>query len=193
MIRTIRGRSVSDLERKKGSSGLTLRDFSALPRFGLKGINLQAWLKTNRYHAGEESNQAYPQDDGCLAARLSPRELLFLCDPERPVLSADHDYFNPARNCYMIRRQDSHYWFAICGNKGPSMLAKLCGVNFDPIDYDNHRVAQTRVAATSAIVVRNDSRKSLCYYLLGDNSYVSYMKSCLRDAMAEFGGRATEQ
>jgi sarcosine oxidase subunit gamma len=180
---------VNKPELSQSFSSLTLQDFSALPRFGLKGINTQAWLKTHNYCIGDESNKAYPQDDGCLVARLSRQELLFLCDPEHPVLSVDLDYFTPGRDCYPIRRQDSHYWFAISGKDGPTMLAKLCGVNFEADSFDNHRVAQTQVASTSAIVMRNDCRKSLCYYLLGDNSYCTYMKRCVLDAMEEFGGR----
>jgi sarcosine oxidase, subunit gamma len=170
-------------------SGLTLQDFSALPRFGLKGVNTQAWLDAQGFTVGRTSNRAYPQDNGCLAARLSPRELFFLCDPQRPALSVDHDYFSPGRNCYMVRRQDSHYWFAITGKKSPSLLAKLCGVNFDPRAFTDGRVAQTQVARTSAIVVRNDIHETLCYYLLGDSSYFTYMQDCVSDAMHEFGGR----
>jgi len=183
---------VSKLERNQTSSRLTLQDFTALPRFGLKGINTQTWLNAHNYCVGDDSNRAYPQDDGCLAARLSPRELLFLCDPERPVLSVDHDYFTPGRDCYTIRRQDSHYWFAITGKKAPSMLAKLCGVNFDPNVFHNHRVAQTQVARTSVIVLRNDIQKALCYYLLGDNSYFTYTQDCLMDAVHEYGARMPE-
>jgi sarcosine oxidase gamma subunit len=68
------------------------------------------------------------------------------------------------------------------------MLAKLCGIDFSPARFANHRVAQTRVAATGAIVVRNDKPNDCCYYLLGDQSYAQYMMNCLRDAMQEFGG-----
>ncbi len=175
----------------KTFSGLTLQDFSALPRFGLKGINMQAWLRERQYTVGGDSNRAYPQNDGCLVARLSPRELLFLCDPEHPVLSVDLDYFTPGRDCYPIRRQDSHYWFAISGKDGPTMLAKLCGVNFEADLFDNHRVAQTQVASTSAIVMRKDIQETLCYYLLGDNSTSAYMWGCLMDAIEEFGGRVS--
>jgi len=171
------------------NSGLRLQDLSALPRFGLKGANMQAWLDARSFTVGQTSNRAYPQDNGCLAARLSPGELLFLCDPERPALSVDHDYFSPGRNCYTVRRQDSHYWFAITGKKSPSLLAKLCGVDFDPHAFTDGQVAQTQVARTSAIVVRNDIQERLCYYLLGDSSYFTYMKDCVLDAMHEYGGR----
>lgn len=178
---------MSGLKRNQAFSELTLQNLSALPRFGLNGVNKQTWLDAHDYCVGDLSNRAYPQVDGCLAARLSPGELLFLCDPAHPKMSVDHDYFSPGRDCYMTRRQDSHYWFAITGRKAPSMLAKLCGVNFDSDRFDNYRVAQTQVARTSAIVVRNDIQKTLCYYLLGDNSYFTYMQNCLMDAVPKYG------
>jgi sarcosine oxidase subunit gamma len=163
-------------------------DLSPLPRFGLKGKETGPWLEAHEYHVGKTSNRAYPQKQGGLAVRLSPVELLFLCDPENPELDADYDYFIPGRNCYPIRRQDSHYWFSISGQTADVMLAKLCGVDFSPARFANHRVAQTRVAATGATVVRNDNPNDCRYYLLGDQSYARYMMNCLRDAMQEFGG-----
>ena len=164
-------------------SKLTLNDLSALPRFGLKGIATEGWLDERAYKIGEQSNQAYLQHDGCLVARLSASELLFLCDPQDPKLNLDHDYFSPGRDCYPIRRRDSHYWFSITGEQAPSMLAKLCGVNFDLRAFANHRVAQTQVARTSAIVLRNDIQETPGFYLLGDNSCVVYLWECLQDAM----------
>jgi sarcosine oxidase subunit gamma len=167
-------------------SRIELQDHSALPRFGLKGISTQSWLDDHSYCVGELSNQAYPQADGCIAARLSPRELLFVCDPEHPRLSLNPDYSSPGRECYMIRRQDSHYWFSITGSESSSMLAKLCGVNLDPANFANFQVAQTQLAGTSVILLRKDSDETLAYYLLGDSSYFAYMKACLQDAMREY-------
>jgi sarcosine oxidase subunit gamma len=177
---------VSEPERNQTLSGLTLQDFSALPRFGLKGIKTRDWLDAHNYRVGDASNRAYPQDDGCLATRLSRRELLLLSDPDRPLNFADHDYFSPGRDCYPIRRQDSHYWISVCGENSPSMLAKLCGVDFSTDQFEVHRVAQTQVARTSAIVVRNDLSDRLRYYLLGDSSTKAYMWACLQDAMSEY-------
>jgi len=179
---------VSVQTKNTASSRLVVSDLSPLPRFGLKGIDTGPWLEEHDCQVGQTSNRAYPQTHGNLVIRLSPGELLFLCDPENPELNTDHDYFLPGRNCYPIRRQDSHYWFALSGQSTDKMLAKLCGVDFNPEKFANHRVAQTRVAATGAIVVRHDRLNNLCYYLLGDQSYAQYMMNCLRDAMQEFGG-----
>jgi sarcosine oxidase subunit gamma len=179
----------TELERKQAFKQLAVLDLSPLPRFGLKGLNTSAWLANHDVNIGDTPNWAYPQNDGCLVARLSQRELLFLCDPAHPSMAADHQYFTPGRDCYTIRRQDTHYWFALSGTMAPPMLAKLCGVNFAPPAFANHRVAQTQVAGTSAIVVRHDLRETLAYYLLGDSACSTFMWTCLVDAMQEYDGR----
>ena len=154
----------------------------------MKGVATRPWIEAQGYHIGTESNMAYPQDNGSLVARLSPTELLFLSDPLNPEMNNDHDYFGPGRDCYYIRRQDSHYWFAIIGQHSDDMLAKLCGVDFNRATFADHRVAQTRVAGTSAIVIRHTIEDRLCYYILGDRSYTEFMRESLMDAMLEYGG-----
>jgi sarcosine oxidase subunit gamma len=160
-----------------------LRDLSALPRFGLKGHSTGDWLDARSYQAGSAVNHAYPQGDGCLIARLSPTELLFLCDPEQAELNMDHDYFTPGRACYPVRRRDSHCWFAMTGPNTPEVLARLCGVNFDAGQFPNHRVAQTRVAATTAIVLRDDHPDNMRFYLLADSSCAEYLWACVHEAI----------
>lgn len=45
------------------------------------------------------------------------------------------------------------------------------------------------VARTSAVIVRHDIEEVLCYYLLGDNSTVLYLGTCLVNAIKEFDGQ----
>lgn len=178
----------TELERRQAFGHLALLDLSPLPRFGLKGTAIQTWLADRAFVVGPIPNLAYEQEDGCLAARLSKKELLFLCQPAQPGMFIQYDYFSPGRDCYVIRRRDTHYWFALTGEKASTLLAKLCGVDFSPCAFANHQVAQTQVARTSAIVVRSDVQETPCYYLLGDNSYCTYMWACLLDAMQEYEG-----
>ena len=91
--------------------------------------------------------------------------------------------------CYAVRRQDSHYWFALTGASSPSTFAKLCSVDLSPDHFADHAVAQTSVARTSAVIVRHDINGTLCYYLLGDSSTILYIWTCLTDAMNEFDGQ----
>ncbi len=45
------------------------------------------------------------------------------------------------------------------------------------------------VARRSAVIVRHDIEEVLCYYLLGDNSTVLYLWTCLVNANKEFDGQ----
>ena len=171
------------------SSALSLIDLSQLPRAGIKGKALSPWIKSQRYEIGAASNRAYAQHDGVLIARLSPAELLLLSNPLDPSLGAMTDFRASTYRCYAVRRQDSHYWFALTGARSPALFAKLCGVDLSPDNFADHAVAQTSVARTSAVIVRHDINDTLCYYLLGDSSTILYMWTCLTDAMCEFDGQ----
>ena len=143
-------------------------NLSSLPRAGIKGKDMSPWINSHHYEIGAEPNHAYLQDDGLLAARLSPGELLLLTDPADPATDltfSDEETYN----CYPVRRQDSHYWFAITGARAAEMFAKLCGVNLSPEVFANHAAAQTSVARTSAVIVRHDIEDVPNFYLLGDS------------------------
>ncbi len=173
-------------------SKIALVDLSTLPRSGMKGSHLPKWIDSNDYGVGEDSNRAYEQRDGVLIARLSPGELLLLSSPTNPSISALTTAPNANYRCYPVRRQDSHYWFSLTGACCPEMFAKLCAVDLSLDAFDNHSVAQTPVAKTSAIILRHDIKDMLCYYLLGDSSTMLYMWTCLVDAMKEFDGQALD-
>ena len=164
-------------------------DLSALPRAGVKGRDLSQWIESKSYEVGDESNRAYAQRDGTLVARLSPGELMLLSNPADPPTTAMTDSLEATFKCYPVRRQDSHYWFALAGARSPEMFAKLCGVDLSPDCFADHSVAQTSVAKTSAVIVRHDIEDTLCYYLLGESSTILYMWSCLIDAMHEYDGQ----
>ena len=166
--------------------GIIKRNFD-----GLRG-NLPALINFNlemRTQLGAASNRAYAQHDGVLIARLSPAELMLLSNPLDPSLGAMTDSREATYRCYAVRRQDSHYWFALTGACSPATFAKLCSVDLSPDYFADHTVAQTSVARTSAIIVRHDINGTLCYYLLGDSSTIRYMRACLTDAMCEFDGQ----
>lgn len=169
-----------------------LADLSSSPRAGIKGKDPSRWIRRKGYSVGVESNRSYLQEDGVLVTRLSPGELLVLSDPADPATDVATSTHESTYECYSVRRQDSHYWFAIKGVRAPEMLAKLCGVNLSPEVFADHSVAQTSVARTSAVIVRHDVEDALNYYMLGDSSTVVYMWNCLIDAMREFNGQALD-
>ncbi len=179
----------SDTERERAFSNLSFIDLSPLPRAGIRGKDLSQWTNSKNYVVGTQSNYAYAQHDGVLIARLSPGELMLLANPADPSVIISANSIAATHQCYPVRRQDSHYWFALTGDCSPLMFAKLCGVDLSPDVFVNHSTAQTSVARTSAVIVRHDINEVLCYYLLGDSSTILYMWTCILDAVSEFNGQ----
>lgn len=176
---------------------LALADLSPLPRTGFKGAGAVEWLVEQGLAIGADSNMAYRQPDGSLAARLAPTEI-FLIDG----LAGDGklvDRLNAAWRWgaetprklvgYPMPRSDSHGWFMVTGEQAPAMFAKICGVDLRPHKFAPGRIAQTSVAKTGAIVIRDDLGELPAYHLLADSASAEYMWMCVADAMDEFGGR----
>lgn len=172
--------------------GLGIADLSPLPRTGFKGDGAVDWLAAQGIAIGEASNHAYRQADGALAARLAPGEVLVLEGLAGGVgtcarLDAAWD---PATGAFWpVPRRDGAFWFLVTGEHAATMFAKVCGVDLGPARFANHAVAQTSVARTNAIVVRDDLGAVPAFHLLGDSASARYMWRCLADAAAEFGGR----
>ena len=78
------------------------------------------------------------------------------------------------------------------------MFSKVCGVDLRPHKFGLGHIAQTAVAKTNAIVIRQDLGQTLSYFILCDISATEFMWDCLLDAMQEYAGspvgiRALEQ
>jgi sarcosine oxidase subunit gamma len=172
--------------------GLTLIDFSVLPRWGLKGREVFPWLSAIGAKVPATDHRAERQRDGALIARLSPAEALILASPnnyESELAPAIERI--PASGqgaCYPIGRRDSHCWFAISGEPAPLVLAKLCAINLASNRFGDGQIAQTIIAHLSAVLIRRDLAGSLSYSLLVDSASSEYLWDCLLDAMAEFDG-----
>lgn len=69
------------------------------------------------------------------------------------------------------------------------MFAKLSAVDLRTLAFENHSIAQTSVAKSNAIIIRDDQGDVPTYHLLGDSASAGYMWDCLLDAMAEWKGR----
>src|SRR5215468_157059 len=59
---------------------LGIADLSVLPRTGFKGAGTVEWLTAQGLTIGPDSNRAYPQPGGELAARLAPTEIFLIDD-----------------------------------------------------------------------------------------------------------------
>lgn len=175
---------------------MAIADLSVLPHGGFKGRGTVEWLTTQGLEIGPDSNKAYAQADGELAARLAPTEI-FLLDSllgtGRLINKLNTAWqWAPAaprpQQGYPTPRQDSHAWFMATGEKSAEMFAKICGVDLRPAHCAIGTIAQTSVAKMSATVIRADLGGTLAYHLLADIASADYLWTCLEDAIAEYNG-----
>ena len=170
---------------------LGLADLSLLPRTGFKGPKVIPALEAKGIELAVP-NQAVRQEGGALAAVLALTEVLLLAPlggDDGQVRSLERGWsLDQADGCYLAPRQDSHFWFALTGERTGVTLAKICGVDLRPSHFADLGIAQTSVARCNCIVIRADLGELPAFYLLGDSASAGYMWDCLLDAMAEFGG-----
>src|SRR5215470_5212078 len=116
---------------------LGIADLSVLPRTGFKGAGTVEWLTAQGLSIGADSNCAYRQSRGELAARLAPTEI-FLLDGLGghgalvTRLNAAWSWGSEKPRTlvgYPMPRSESHAWFMVTGEKAPAMFAKLCAVD----------------------------------------------------------------
>jgi sarcosine oxidase, subunit gamma len=173
-----------------------LADLSVLPRTGFKGVGTIEWLTAQGLSIGPDSNRAYLQAGGELAARLAPTEI-FLIDSfagTRELIRRLDAAWGWGAEIprkligYPMPRSESHAWFLISGEHAPAMFAKICGVDLRAHRFAVGSIAQTSLAKMSAIIVRIDLGGVPAFHVLADSASAEYLWTCLLDAMAEFGG-----
>ncbi len=172
---------------------LGLAELSALPRIGFKGRAVLSQMNKEGVTLEFRPNRAFRQKDGTLAAVLAMTEVLLLSPlhgaaPKLAELASSWS-IETAEGGYLVPRQDSHFRFLISGEHASAMFAKICGVDLRPKSFEDLAIAQTSIAKSTAIVIRDDLGALPAYHLLGDSASAGYMWDCLTDAMGEFGGR----
>lgn len=176
------------------SRRLALADLSVLPHAGFKGKGTVEWLTAQGLEIGPDSNKAYAQSGGELAARLAPTEI-FLLDSLAGTgtlmqrLNGAWQWTEAAPRPalgYPVPRQDSHGWFMLAGDFAPAMFAKICGVDLRRDRFAQGSIAQTSVAKMSTIIIRADRGNNAAYHVLADIASAEYLWSCLMDAGKEF-------
>jgi len=178
------------------AQAMGIADLSVLPRTGFKGAGTVEWLTAQGLAIGPDSNRAYPQAGGELAARLAPTEVFLLDglagsgDLIRRLHAAWGWGSEQPRTLigYPMPRAESHAWFMVTGERAPAMFAKICGVDLRTHRFAVGAIAQTSVAKMSAIVIRADLGGVPAFHLLADSASAEYLWTCVLDAMAEFDG-----
>ena len=170
---------------------LGLADLSTLPRTGFKGPRLADWMAAQGHPLGPESNRAYRLGAGSLAARLAPGEVVVLGSldgADKATAQLDAAWSYETSGVWPVPRRDASFWFVVVGELSPGMFAKICGVDLRPKAFGDGHIAQTSVARTNSLVIRQNIGATLAYHLLGDSASAGYAWRCLLDAMAEFQG-----
>lgn len=175
---------------------LGLAELSVLPRTGFKGTGAVEWLTAQGLAIGADSNKAYRQPGGALAARLAPSEIFLIdsLDGTGELITRVNAAWSwsgdkPRRLIgYPMPRADSHAWFMVCGQLAPAMFAKICGIDLRVHRFAEGAIAQTSVAKMNAIIIRADLGAVPAFHLLADSASAEYLWHCVLDAMEEFGG-----
>ena len=174
---------------------MAICDLSTLPKIGFKGSGAPSWAESQGVKLPDSANRSIIQSDGCLVAKLSDQELLVLSD----ILAKSHqvaalaeqstrDHLDNDTQTYLLPRGDSHCWLAVTGEQAAEMFSKVCGVDLRPHKFALGNIAQTSVAKTNVIVIRQDLGQTLSYYILCDISATEFLWDCLLDAMQEYAG-----
>ncbi|NQV47306.1 MAG: sarcosine oxidase [Rhodospirillaceae bacterium] len=174
------------------AASLGLCDISVFPRTGFKGADALAWMAGRGVTLEPRPNTTFQQPGGGLAAVLAPGEAVLLAP-----LSGDGAQIDTldgawsldiADRAYRVPRANTNFEFIISGNHAAKMFAKICGVDLRGQSFANLAIAQTSIARTNSIVIRNDLGTTPAFRMLGDSASAEYMWECLLDAMDEFGG-----
>lgn len=165
------------------ASGDALCDLTLRPRAAAKGPGLNAFLQAKGFAAGEIVNRAYRQTDGSLLARLSPTEILWLgADASGADLARwqcpDGEPLAP--QLYAVPRTDGSYWFRLSAAAAAEIFPRVCAIDLSPAAFADLSVAQTLLARTSAVLIRDGAAT----HIVGDISLAAYVWEALTASSA---------
>lgn len=171
-----------------------LIDLSDSARTGLRGVAAEKYLQSLGVDTPVKPNQATFNNDFAVL-RLSPKEFWLLEHPLTAEQTVDNVLREtlPEQDAYRLFCRDSHAWFWLIGDQSAAVMAKVCGVDLRTSAFPPGAIAQTSVARVNAIVVHQTLGNETCFNLLCDSAAAEYFRSCLLDAMAEFGGQCMER
>jgi sarcosine oxidase subunit gamma len=165
---------------------MRLIDHSSTPRSGVKGAAATERVR----EAGAvvpATNAAAPQSDGSLLARLGENEYLVLgTGALLEGLTAFRMGGDNEVGLSPVPRFAGTAWLSVTGERLDELFAKVCGVDMRPGKFANHQVAQTIVARTTAILIRDDLDEEHRIHIVFDVTTARYLKDALDDAMVEF-------
>lgn len=138
---------------------VTLADFTAHPRFGIKGPGSAAWLQAVLGPLPEVNRTAVHGD--ARLVRLGGEDFL-LTGAGSVALAEAWRAAAPPRG-YWSWREEGWAWLQLGGPDAAAVMARLCAIDLRDERFPAGALAQTRVAHLEAIVVPTDGRFDLFF------------------------------
>ncbi|MGX1186381.1 sarcosine oxidase subunit gamma [Pseudomonas sp. F-14 TE3623] len=176
------------------TQGCRLEDLTDLPRVGFRGAHSAEYLRSRGFVLPDAPNRAVIQADGSQVVRLSQTEYLLLGSPEdqgQRMADEEARWELDHQANYLLPRQDSHACFQLNGEHLADVMAKLCGVDLNPLAFGPGAVAQTSAARINVIVINSSMAQRACFHILCDRASKTYFREAMLDAMEEFSGLGT--
>jgi sarcosine oxidase subunit gamma len=160
---------------------LAIADVSAVPRLGLKGPGVAAWLESKGIAVPSEIYDIRRQGD-TLVLRLGTTDFLV---EGNEVAQLTTELGNGQPGVYRVERQDGS--FVLTGTRATEVLAQMCSIDFasGPLD----RVCYTRVAGVSCAILpeTRDGIPSFRFWV--DYTLAVSLWESLEEISGELGGR----
>ena len=145
---------------------VTVYDFSARDRFGLKGRGAHDWLVSQGYVPPDSVNATLRQVRGVDIMRLGNEDFLFVNSAHADNSPLDDLRMRwlestQERKGYNAYRDETWGWFYLSGRHVAAFMAQTCPVDLSETQFALNAVAQTRVAQMDCVLVRSD-RSEMC-------------------------------
>ncbi len=175
-------------------SNLTLVDRSLRDRFGCKGPEAEAWLRSIGCAPAEGANRWHLLPSGVLAARLATSEFLIerLVGNSADVGEAQRRLASPTREpgVYTVVRQD--FVVDLSGPRLIECLRQICNVDFGPVIAASNRsggpVILTSIIGVSTVAIARVEGESPAVTLWIDPSFAHYYWTTLLDVATALSG-----
>ena len=174
---------------RNGNVSVALCDLSGLHRFGVKGPNADAWLKSQGVNGPAGINQWASLADGGIICRLATNEFL-IEDGWRGNLAqrlATQCVYG-ACGVYPVLRQDGE--MALAGERAIDLLVQVCSFNFKALKAEGVEVVMTSMAGVGVTVIRQEETPGPVYRIWCDPTYAPYLWETLLGIAKELGGAA---
>lgn len=170
------------------SPRIKMYDGTVFSRVGFRGKGVEAFLVAQGLTVPIRPNQSVLSESGAVILRLSNTEFWIVDadNTQHQLIAALELASQNVSDVYRLYCQHSHSAFLIKGTDTSTMFAKICGVDLRDNTFAVASIAQTSVARTNTIVVRQVIKDEEVFMLFSDLASSQYLWDAIADACAEF-------